>query len=192
MKSNLVSIAVASCFITSMAHAAMVTPDIPATLNIEGTVNNSGSQFCQISILNNVISLNTSENDLVEQGSNATSAVPVRFDVSSISQANGGSMSRCDKEIYEGKIAVRFVGIYDNAEGTSFANTLAGEDAAEGVGIGFFNVNATPLDVSDIYNLPGKSNSAAETIGLQLVKLKGQKVKAGSVAGNVTFQIERL
>ncbi|WP_235047718.1 fimbrial protein [Siccibacter turicensis] len=192
MKNNVVRIAVATCFIANMAHAAADSQDVAATLNIEGTVTPSESQFCQISILNNVINLNSSEKYLVEQGDNATSPTRLRFDVESISQASGGSWSRCDKEIYEGKIAVRFVGAYDNAEGNSFANTLTGDKAATGVGIGFFNMDTTPVDVSAIYHLPEKSNSAAETIGLQLVKLKGQTVRAGLVAGNITFQIERL
>lgn len=172
----------------STATFADATPqDVSATLAISGTLTTSKSDYCQILLNKSVIDLNATAGGLIEQGQNGTSTEEMSFSVSSINQ-----ISQCDKQIYDGKIAVRFTGTYDNADGTAFANTATGDNAAAGVGIGLFNHDKTPLDVSEIYKLPAGSNTATGVIGLQLIKLKGETVKTGSVTGNITFQIERL
>ncbi|EKM0528872.1 type 1 fimbrial protein [Cronobacter turicensis] len=187
MKKIISGLAVAAVCFSSATYATTTTQDVPATLNISGTVSANKTDQCQILLNQEMINLTASANNLIEQGQNGTSTEEMTFSVSSTSQ-----VSECDKQLYDGKIAVKFVGTYDDADGTAFANTAVGENAATGVGIGLFNHDKTPLDASEIYNLSPGSNTATKIIGLQLIKLKGETVKTGAVAGNITFQVERL
>ncbi|ELQ6107450.1 fimbrial protein [Cronobacter turicensis] len=187
MKKLLPGLALVAVGFSSVTFADATPQDVPATLSISGKLNPNNSQYCQVVLDKSVINLNTTASGLIEQGQNGTSTEEMTFSIYSIDQ-----FSRCDKQVYEGKIAVRFTGAYDNADGTAFANTAAGDNAAAGVGIGLFNYDKTPLDAREIYKFPAGSNSGTGIIGLQLIKLKGETTKTGSVAGNITFQIERL
>ncbi|EPN9528786.1 fimbrial protein [Cronobacter malonaticus] len=180
----------ATCFSTA-SYAEINTSDIPATLSISGQLKNAPSPYCQITLSNSVIALTSDTGSLVEQGKNATSISLLSFTVGPVSGPQE-EYSECGRKIYDGKIAVRFTGTYDNADGTTFANTATGDNAASGVGIGLFRTDNTPIDVREIYNIKDKTSYSGNFIGLQLVKLKGQTVKTGSVAGNITFQVERL
>ncbi|EOI3468525.1 fimbrial protein [Cronobacter turicensis] len=188
MKKIISGLAVAAVCFSSATYATTTTQDVPATLNISGTVFANKTDQCQIVLSKEMINLTASANDLIEQGQNGTSTEELTFSVSS----STSQISECDKKIFDGKIAVKFVGTYDDADGTAFANTAVGENAATGVGIGLFNHDKTPIDASEIYNLSSGSNTATKIIGLQLIKLKGETAKTGAVAGNITFQVERL
>ncbi|EOV9673184.1 fimbrial protein [Cronobacter turicensis] len=186
MKKLISAMAVAAvCF--SAATSATTLPDAPGTIDISGTVTDRNLNQCQIRLDSELVNLTASSNDLIEQGQNGTDIQQIVFSVSSTAQ-----YSQCDKDIFDGKVAVKFVGTYDNADGTGFANTAVGENAATGVGIGLFNYDKTPFDASKPYNVPGETNMASKVLGLQLIKLKGQTVKTGAVSGNITFQVERL
>ncbi|EOV9673185.1 fimbrial protein [Cronobacter turicensis] len=189
MKKLISAMAVAAVCFSSTTYATTST-DASTTIDITGTVNSAPFDQCQVTLTNNMINLTSTADSLVEQGKNAQDMVNFTFTVSSTK-----SITECDKKIYAGKIAVRFVGTYDNAAGTTFANAAVGENAATGVGIGLFNYDHTPIDATQVYHIPpeGKPSSTANAhIGVQLVKLKNQSVKTGTVAGNITFQVERL
>lgn len=178
----------AACF-SAGAYAETPAQDVSATVAISGVLVGPQNHACQIVLNKNVINLTGSTKSLIEQGQNATAPQEVTFSVYSVNQTY---QSLCDKDIYDGKIAVRFTGVYDNADGTAFANSATGDSAAAGIGIGLFNHDKTPLDASEVYKLGTGANTATKIIGLQLIKLKGETATAGTVAGNITFQIERL
>ncbi|EPO1789533.1 fimbrial protein [Cronobacter turicensis] len=188
MKIEPLNIALSVLLTASMASAMAATQDAPVTLNISGTVNADSADYCMITLDKSVINLNSSAKDLIHQGENATSPEQLSLSVQSPDQ----NWTKCDKEIYDGKIAVKFMGTYDNADGTTFANIATGENAAAGVGIGLFNYDNSPIDVRNIYNTRDNTNTSVNYIGIQLVKLTDQTVKTGAVTGNITFEIERL
>lgn len=187
MKVKLLNMAVAALLLSGATQAMADSSDVSATLQIGGTVNAASTNNCQIELSDSVINLYSASGALTEQDANATSATPLSFTVKSVDK-----YSECGKKIYDGQIAVKFVGTYDEAEGNAFANTLTGESAAKGVGIGMFDMKNAPIDVSQMYKIVDNTNISTNIIGLQMIKLKGQTVTPGSVAGGITFQIERL
>ncbi|EPE7079379.1 fimbrial protein [Cronobacter sakazakii] len=186
MNMQFVKVTLSALLLTSTAYAIAETQDIPATLAISGKVNDT-SEYCQITLSDSVVNLNASPDQMVEQGQNASSPTIISFSVKGTKD-----FTQCSKDVYEGKIAVRFTGTYDNADGTTFANINMGDSAASGVGIGLFQPNKTPIDAREIYQIQNRTNDSTNLIGLELVKLSNQTVKAGTVAGNITFQVERL
>lgn len=182
MKNKYVGIALASFMAMSTAHAE----DVASVLAVTGTVT-ATSDACQIVLNKSSVNLTADTNNIIKQGEKATSISPIQMQVWAVNDNNS-----CASKLWKGKIAVRFVGTHDNADGTTFINTESGEDAASGVGIGFFETNNTPIDINQPYSMGEKSNSATKFIGLQLVELNGQKATKGKVTGEVTFQIERL
>lgn len=188
MRIRPLNLALTALLTASIAPAIAATQDVSATLNIAGVINSDIEDHCVITLDQSVINLTSSSNNLINQGENATSPERLVVTVQSLNE----NFTQCDKDIYNGKIAIKFTGTHDNADGTAFANTATGENAAAGVGIGLFNYNNTPIDSREIYKIRDLSNDSVNYLGLQLVKLTGQTVKTGAVAGNITFQIERL
>lgn len=188
MKQKVLSITLFALLTGSMAQAMATTQDVPVTLNISGTVSNKAANKCIVSLSQSVINLTSSSKDMIKQGENATSPERLVLTVHS----PDGNWTQCDKDVYDGKVAIKFTGTHDDADGTDFANTATGENAASGVGIGLFNYDNTPIDTRDIFNIRARTNISVNYLGLQLVQLAGQTVTSGTVAGNITFQIERL
>lgn len=182
MRTKVAGLAVASFLVLGTAHAE----DVNAVLSITGTVT-AASNACQIALDKSSINLTADVNNIIKQGDNATAYAPLRMQVWAVDNNDA-----CAKELWQGKIAVRFVGVHDNADGTAFANTATGEDAAKGVGIGFFESDNKPIDINQPYLLGDKSTAATKYLGLQLVELNGQTATKGKITGDVTFQIERL
>ncbi|ELY3544260.1 type 1 fimbrial protein [Cronobacter turicensis] len=188
MRVKILNLALSALITASVTPAIATTQDVSATLNISGIVNSDVEDHCTVTLNQSVINLTSSSNDLINQGEDATSPERLVLTV----QSPDEKWTQCDKDIYNGKIAIKFTGTHDNADGTAFANTATGENAAAGVGIGLFNYNNTPIDSREIYNIRDLSNDSVNYLGLQLVKLTGQAIKTGAVAGNITFEIERL
>ncbi|EOC1347792.1 type 1 fimbrial protein [Cronobacter turicensis] len=188
MRVKVLNLALSALLTASLAPAIAETQDVSATLNISGTVNSDVEDHCTVTLNQSVINLTSSSKDLINQGADATSPERLVLTV----QGPDDKWTQCDKDVYNGKIAIKFTGTHDNADGTAFANTATGENAAAGVGIGLFNYDNTPIDSREIYKIRDNTNESVNYLGLQLVKLTGQAVKTGAVAGNITFEIERL
>ncbi|EKS1844136.1 fimbrial protein [Cronobacter muytjensii] len=182
MKNKLVGFALISFIALNTAHAK----DSSAVLSVSGSVTSSTSA-CQVTLNKSSINLTSDISNLIKQGNKSTSITLLSMSVQGVD-----NNSICAQKLWQGKVAVRFIGTHDNADGTTFANTTTGEDAASGVGIGFFETNNTPIDINQPYLLGDRSNVAVKYLGLQLVKLNGQTATQGKVTGDVTFQIERL
>ncbi|WP_105622869.1 fimbrial protein [Cronobacter sakazakii] len=186
MKKNYLKITFSALLLASTAHAIAETQDQSSILAVTGKVSNA-SAACQVTLSNNVITLNSTSGSLIEQGQNATDPALITFSVK-----GSADFTQCSEEVYNGKVAVKFTGSFDNADGNVFSNTDTSGNAASGVGIGLFKGDKTPIDVRETYTIADKTNDSTNIIGIQLVKLKGQTVTSGSVTGNITFQIERL
>ncbi|WP_171997694.1 fimbrial protein [Cronobacter sp. JZ38] len=161
-----------------MASAAQAT-DIAANIAISGTLR--PAEFsCSVALSESSVSILENSDTLIKQGDNATSPVIVRASV------YGGA--ECDKLVEEGKIAYKFTGAADDADGTVLTNSLNDETAAKGVGIGIFNEQNELVPV----NTGRISAQGGGTFGLQMVQLKNQEAVAGNINSTVTVQIERL
>lgn len=97
-------------------------------------------------------------------------------------------MDECAKLVADGKIAYKFKGTADEADGNVLANALTDSTAATGVGIGIFDENNHPVAVNT-GTLPAKEDTI---FGLQMVELNGQSGVAGNINSTVTVEIERL
>lgn len=160
--------------------------DIPATISISGSVSESNFS-CAVLLDESSVSLIQDSDTLIKQGDNATTPTLVKIAVSG-GDANGGP-NLCNTLIHEGKIAYKFLGTTDNADGTSLANVLSDETAAQGVGIGIFDDQNKPIAANTGLLL---AKEEVTTIGLQMVQLHNQTPVAGNINSTVTVQIERL
>lgn len=175
--------AIASILFSGITCAAN---DIPATLSISGTVS-EGQFSCGVLLDESSVSLIQDSDTLIKQGDNATTPTLVKITING-GDANGGG-NLCNDLITEGKIAYKFTGTADNADGTSLANTLSDQTAAQGVGIGIFDDQNKPIAANTGLVL---AKEEVTTIGLQMVQLHNQTPVAGNINSTVTVQIERL
>lgn len=76
MKRNFFKITFSALLLASTAHAIAETQDQSATLAVTGKVSNA-SAACQVTLSNNVITLNSTSGSLIEQGQNATAPTPL-------------------------------------------------------------------------------------------------------------------
>ncbi|ELY6245477.1 fimbrial protein [Cronobacter universalis] len=95
----------------------------------------------------------------------------------------------CNQRIQEGKIAVRFMGPADDVEGSVFANTANGENAAKGVGVGLFLSNRARININQ-----GAIPVSMKPLDLsaQVVGLTGQDIVEGNVQAMITVEVVRL
>lgn len=153
--------------------------DMSANIIISGTLK--PAEFtCSVALSESSVSVLENSDTLIKQGDNATSPVTVQASV------DGGP--ECDKLADEGKIAYKFMGVADDADGTVLANSLTDETAAKGVGIGIFNSQNEPVPLNT-GRLVAQEGGA---FGLQMVQLTNQEAVAGNINSTVTVQIERL
>ncbi|EOV8838854.1 fimbrial protein [Cronobacter dublinensis] len=171
---------------TLLFAGTCMAEDTAAVLSVSGSVSDN-STGCQVTLSKSSINLTDSINRMITQGDKATSIAPFAMTVMGVDDNY-----TCGKKIYDGKIAVRFTGTHDNADGTVFANTASGADAATGVGIGLFESNNNPIDINQPWHLTTKAYAVTQYLGLQLVKLNGQTATSGKIAGDMTVQVERL
>ncbi|EOC0587570.1 fimbrial protein [Cronobacter sakazakii] len=187
MKKSVLGLAVSALFMVGAAHAETNPNDVSATLSVTGTVVESISDQCSVNLSTNSINLESDVADLVNQGDatliNAAGVKTVRLSIA------GGS--ECQDQVAQGKMAYKFTGTADDADGTVLANGNVSTSAATGVGIGLFTVDHTPIKINQD-TMAATSNVGGDILAINMVKLNGQKAVAGDVAGSLTIEIERL
>lgn len=153
--------------------------DHSAVVDISGTLS-STQLTCIVTPSESSVSLLELPDTLIKQGDSATTPVTVHLKV------DGGD--KCTSLVDTGKIAFRFSGTADSADGTALANSLTDSTAAKGVAIGIFDGDNKPVEVNSGL-LPAKTDT---TFGLQMVQLTGQEAVGGNINTSVTVEIERL
>ncbi|EPE7079375.1 fimbrial protein [Cronobacter sakazakii] len=187
MKKSVLGLAVSALFMVGAAHAETNPNDVSATLSVTGTVVENITDFCSVNLSTNSISLESNVDDLVNQGDatliNASDMKTVRLSIA------GGS--DCQDQVAQGKMAYKFTGAADNADGTVLANSNVSAGAATGVGIGLFTVGHTPIKINQD-TIPATNTLGGDILTINMVKLNGQQAVAGDVTGSLTIEIERL
>lgn len=183
MKKSILGLVVSSMFVMGAAHAEVNPNDVSATLTVNGTVTPAPEAICHVELTKSYVSLNSEIDTLASQGANINTPQEV------IGVQLAGNGTQCTAMSMEGKIAYKLNGTADGAEGSVLANSLTGQSAAQGVGIGLYN---TAGDVVNVNNSIMADSSGVTLLGLNLVKLNGQEAVAGGVQGTLTIQVERL
>ncbi|EKK4013104.1 type 1 fimbrial protein [Cronobacter sakazakii] len=189
-KRKIAGLAINLFIFAGAAQANLESQDVSASLFITGKLSDP-HQACRVSLSQESLSFSVNASQLVSQGDNATEPQVVSLFI------NGADRDgACEELVSEGHIAIKFTGEADNAEGTTLANQYpSSENAASGVGIGFFAEDSTPVVINNGLLKVSKvtlSHLGKVNFGVQPVKLANQNVKTGEVSGAVTIQIERL
>lgn len=186
MKKSILGLAVSALLMVGAAHAGTNPNDVSATLSISGTVVPNDQQICTVVADQSSISLSSEVKNMPAQGSSATTgSVPLHL---SLMNSVGAD---CLNDAAAGKIAYKFVGTADDADGSVIANTNTAEDAAKGVGVGVFDATMAPLKVNQDTIL-ANGTPTGNIVLLQMVKLNGQEVVAGNLQSSLTIDIEHL
>lgn len=170
-----------SALLAAMPVMAEQTDNTSTTIQISGVATSDYELVCRVSPNVGSVSLLEMPDTLIKQGDDATSPTQVHLEVQ-------GPGDMCDTLVKEGKIAFRFSGKIDDADGTVLANSLTDDTAAKGVGVGIYDANNKPVNVGGGL-LPAQKDTV---FGLQMVQLKGQEAVAGNINSYVTIEIERL
>ncbi|MBM7355464.1 fimbrial protein [Lelliottia amnigena] len=170
-----------SALLAAMPALAEQTDNTSTTIQISGVATSDYDLVCMVSPSVSTVSLLEMPDTLIKQGADATSPAQVHLEVQ-------GPGDMCDSLVKAGKIAFRFSGKIDDADGTVLANSLTDDTAAKGVGVGIYDANNKPVNVNGGL-LPAQKDTV---FGLQMVQLKGQEAVAGNINSYVTIEIERL
>lgn len=136
--------------------------------------------LCQVTLSESTVSLLDKAETLIKQGEHATAPTLIHASIEGVEE--------CGTLMNEGKMAFKFQGTADNADGTVLANVLTDSSAAKGVGIGIFDETNAPVAVNT-----GLVAAKLDTVfGLQMVQLSGQTPVEGNINSIVTVEIERL
>ncbi|WP_426446863.1 fimbrial protein [Siccibacter colletis] len=173
MKKALIAIMLSSLFAANAAYA----DDIPASIQISGTVQDSNND-CYLYV-NSSASLSGQTDQLITQGANATMPTSLSISVGNVS-------GYCPAPE---RLSIQVHGMPDDADGTVIANSITDATGAKGVGIGVYDINKAPLDINGGIIAFDTSVTA---INLQLVKLNGQTPTSGAVHGVLTLDLVRL
>ncbi|WP_105632087.1 fimbrial protein [Cronobacter dublinensis] len=179
MKKTILGLAVSAMFMAGAVQAETNANDVSATLNITGTVSKESS--CTVNLSQSTVDLAGKLDTIVDQRKKNNP------NMSTVSLNITGD-SECETFMEQGKIAYKFIGTADNADGVSLANAATGASAATGVGINLYNSNGDIIDI----NSQLIATSGPTTLGLGLVSLVNQELTTGSVQGSLTIQLERL
>lgn len=175
MKKNILMLITSALLISGAAQAE----DSSATISISGELK-PPEYNCLVMLSESSVSILEKSDTLIMQGSDATAPTLIHVTIKGDEQ--------CGALVNDGKIAYRFQGTPDNADGTALANALTDATAAKGVAIGIFDENNQPLSVND-ERLVAKPDTV---FGLQMVQLTNQEAVAGNINSTLTVQIERL
>ncbi|EKK5267358.1 fimbrial protein [Cronobacter dublinensis] len=178
MKKALLGLAMSALFINGMAYAE-ISNDTSATISITGTLEQA-SASCTVMLSESSVSILDNTDTIIKQGENATNPTLIHASVQGTDE--------CAQLVADGKIAYKFKGTADDADGNVLANALTDGTAATGVGIGIFDENNNPVEVNTGTILAKEDT----TFGLQMVELNGRNGVAGNINATVTVQIERL
>lgn len=180
MKKTILGLAVSAMFVMGAAQAEVNPNDVSAELTVYGTVTPEVSA-CTVNLSQASINLNAEVASIPAQGTNKLLTDFVELNVT-------GS-GDCSTLVSQGKMAYKFLGTADSADGTSLANVNVADGAATGVGIALYKETGEVLTINNDTLL---ATDTATKLGLGLVKLNGQQAVAGAVQGALTIQIERL
>lgn len=139
-----------SALLAAMPALAVQTDNTSTTIQINGVATSDYELACAVVPSESSVSLLEMPDTLIKQGADATSPVQVHLYVY-------GPGDKCDSLVEAGKIAFRFSGKNDNADGTVLANSLTDDTAAKGVGVGIFDAN------NKLVNVGGGSVPAQKT-----------------------------
>ncbi|EOY5422428.1 fimbrial protein [Cronobacter dublinensis] len=178
MKKVLLGLAITAALSFSAAHAE----DVSSNLTVVGEITH-GRGNCTVVPSVSSISLNGKTDELIEQGSSATS--PTFFTM----RVEGDD--DCLMKVNEGHVSIKLSGTASDSTGAIpvLANTDTGTAAAQGVGIGLFANDNVPVRLNQRYLT---MTTAGLSLGLQMVKLTGKTAVGGTVHGALTLDIERL
>ncbi|WP_312315481.1 fimbrial protein [Atlantibacter sp.] len=191
MKKIIYSLAASTFVLMGAAQADVVVKD--ATLSVNGVLKETTPSGCVVTLSKTSLNLtgNTSDGSIPDQGQDAKTFEPLKLVVKPQNSLTSGDT--CMPQLMNGKIAFKVTGIGDEVEGTVLANTLAGDSAAAGVGVGIYATDGSPIPLnSNVSLLDPKSNSGTAWIGLGLVKLKGKTITEGSIQSSLTVEVAHL
>lgn len=187
MKKYIFAVSAVSILAMANAYAASVPQDQSLTLDIIGEVTGSSvatpAACTVVADQGGSVVLNSADqSSIINQGENGTLMTKVGLHVYGVR-----GMADCYDVIQSGRIALKFAGQQDNAQGTVLANS----GTATGVGIGIYNYNThQPININ-VDTLEIDKNTSTY-LGLQSVKLSGQDITSGTMKGALTVEIERL
>lgn len=183
MKKSILGVTLSALFAVCAAHAEPADTVMSSTdITVDGAIS-AGDGSCSIAMSKNAVNLIADKTHMIPQDQYKANYFGDTLSVS----MSGDDI--CNQRIQEGKIAVRFTGPADDVEGTVFANTATGENAAKGVGVGVFyqtggrmtiNQGAIPVTMKPL------------VVGMQVVNLNGEDVVEGSVQAAITVEVVRL
>ncbi|EOL8958748.1 fimbrial protein [Cronobacter dublinensis] len=177
---------------TALSCSAVHAEDLSSNLSISGAIREAAGN-CTVEPSTSGIALRNVTDNLIEQGQ------PAQYLVNTFTVKVNGN-AHCLTQVNEGHISVTFSGTYD-ASGGAFpvlANTDEENNAAKGVGIGLFNaaMNGSSNVINSPISVDGTQTVAMTdkgiSLGLQIVKLKGNNPVGGNMQGALTINIARL
>ncbi|EPE7490970.1 fimbrial protein [Cronobacter universalis] len=183
MRKPILCAMISALFAMSVAHAEPVDNVMSSSdITVDGAIT-SGNGACTVSMNKSSISLLADKSTIVPQSQMKSD----RFNGSLSVSLTGDEI--CNQRIQEGKIAVRFMGPADDVEGSVFANTANGENAAKGVGVGLFLSNRARITINQ-----GAIPVSMKPLDLsaQVVGLTGQDIVEGNVQAMITVEVVRL
>ncbi|EOU9560235.1 fimbrial protein [Cronobacter dublinensis] len=188
MKKIFLGLAITAALSCSAVHAE----DLSSNLSISGSIREAAGN-CSVVPSVSSITVGGNTDELIEQGQHSD-YLQATFHV------NVDGDAHCLTQVNEGHISVTFSGQHDGTAGAFpvLANTDLGPEAAQGVGIGLFNAenNGSFNNSNAPINVDGSSSITMTdkgiSLGMQLVKLKGQNPSGGTVHGALTIDITRL
>ncbi|EOI3468523.1 fimbrial protein [Cronobacter turicensis] len=183
MRKSVLFAMISTLFMMSAAQAEP-TDNVMSSANItlDGAIT-AGDGACTVAMNKNSISLLADKTTMVPQSQLKSNT----FDGTLLVSLSGDEV--CNQRIEEGKIAVRFTGPADEVEGSVFANTATGENAAKGVGVGLFLSSRGRVTINQ-GAIPVRTKPLA--LSAQVIGLTGQEVVEGNVQTSITIEIVRL
>ncbi|EPN9528784.1 fimbrial protein [Cronobacter malonaticus] len=183
MRKSVLCAIIPAFFMMSAAHAEPADNVMSSSdITVDGAIT-SGSGSCTVVMSKGAVSLLADKSSIVPQSKMKTDYFNGTLSVT----LSGDDI--CNQRIQEGKIAVRFTGPADDVEGSVFANTATGENAARGVGVGLFLSNRGRVTINQ-----GAIPVGTKPLALspQVVGLTGQEVVEGNVQAVITVEVVRL
>lgn len=183
MKKALIALNATALLMSSLFQAGAMAEDISSSLSVSGNVYQGPTGSCAVVLDKTTVNLTSSAATMVNQNQPMNGeGEPVKITLT--------GRDDCYHALTDHKLAFKLTGTADSADGTVLANSNTSSDAAQGIGIGLYDMHKnTPLRIN-------QDTIAAEAMGtmiaLNLVKLNGQEVTSGTVQGALTVQVERL
>ncbi|EGT5711007.1 hypothetical protein AGJ35_07905 [Cronobacter dublinensis subsp. dublinensis] len=190
MKSNTTFMACCGLFCSFIAGAATAN-DTPVNLNIHGQLVNVPQDICHIELSKDSMAFTNAANTLPKQGEyNSWYVTPLLISVKSKNIYNFDNT--CGVLIANGHLGIKVIGIPGDAENDTLANTMAGDSAAQGVGINLFTDPDTTQKINSFIDMSKAGFSGHTLISVGMVRLNGKTVTPGDIQSSVTFELVTL